>query len=99
MATRKLPPKKEPFRISSFALTSSTETTLTRISHDATDVIGRRVSDSAVVRALLRYVEQQQLSWMREQVYPYIEKEVEAGTLWGRRKGVSRKRDTRSGER
>ena len=86
MASRKLPTKKEPFRISSFALTSSTETTLTRISHDATDVIGRRVSDSAVVRAMLRYVERQPLSWVREQIYPHIEKEIEAGTLWGRKK-------------
>jgi hypothetical protein len=86
MATRKLPSKKDPFRISSFALTSSTETTLKRISQDATDVIGRTVSDSAVVRALLRYVEQQPLSWVREQVYPYVGTEMNAGVMWGKKK-------------
>ncbi len=86
MATHTRRRKKEPFHISSFALTSTTETTLTRISQDATDVIGRRVSDSAIIRALLRHIERQPLSWVRGQLYPLLETEMNTGVLWGKKK-------------
>jgi len=86
MATRKIQSKKEPIHVSSLSLTPSTQTTLRRLSQDATDVIGRTVSDSALVRALLRYVEQQPLSWVRETLYPYVEMEMTTGTLWGKKK-------------
>jgi hypothetical protein len=86
MAMRKVPSKKQPFRISSFALTSSTETVLERLSGDATDTVGRAVSDSAIIRALLRYAEEQSLQWARERLYPHLEKEMNAGVLWGKRK-------------
>lgn len=86
MATRRSTTPKESLHVSSLALTPSTETTLKRISQDATDVVGRTVSDSAMVRALLRYIEQQPLPWVREQVYPYLEVEMNAGILWGRKK-------------
>jgi hypothetical protein len=86
MTTHKFPSKKEPFRISSFALTSSTETILKRLSQDATDVIGRSISESAIVRALLRSAGQQPTSWAREHVYPCLETEMNVGMLWERKK-------------
>jgi hypothetical protein len=86
MAIRKSATSKEPLHISSLALTPSTEITLKRISRDATDVVGRTVSDSAVVRALLRYVAQQPLPWVREHVYPHLEAEMSAGVLWGKKR-------------
>jgi hypothetical protein len=86
MAIRKLPSKKEAIRISSLALTPSAEAALKRISRDATDVVGRTVSESAVVRALLRYIEQQPVPWRRTHLYPHIEAEMNAGVLWGKRK-------------
>ena len=86
MATRKLPSKKEAFRISSFALTSSTGTILKRLSQDATDVMGRSISESAMVRALIRYIGQQPTSWAREHLYPCLETEMSAGVLWGKKR-------------
>lgn len=84
MATRKTYPQKEALFIRSHSLTFSTEAVLKRIRQDATDVIGRTVSTSAVERALLRYAEQQGMTWVRERLYPLIEQEMESGIHWGK---------------
>jgi hypothetical protein len=86
MATRKLPPKKEALLIRSYALTSVADAALKRISEDATDVIGRAVSESAVIRAMLRYMNRYPFPWVRENLYPCIEEEMERGTTWGKTK-------------
>jgi len=44
------------------------------------------VSTSAVVRALLRYAEQQPSLWARERLFPLVEQELQAGVVWGSRK-------------
>lgn len=86
MATRKILPQKEALFIRSHSLTFSTEAVLKRIRQDATDVIGRTVSTSAVERALLCYAEQQGMAWVRECLYPLIEQEMESGIRWGKTK-------------
>jgi len=86
MATRETSPKKELLYVRSHSLTPATEATLKRLSQDASDVLDRAVSDSAVLRALLRYIEQQSLSWVRRQLYPYVKEEMEGGTTWGKTK-------------
>lgn len=86
MATRKIPPIKEHALIRSHSLTPATEAILKRLSHDATDVIGRAVSDSAVVRAFLRYVDQQGMTWARTHLFSFVEEEMTHGRTWGKKK-------------
>jgi hypothetical protein len=87
MAPRKTQPKKGPFVVRSYSQAIVTETILKRLSQDATDIIGRTVSDSAILRALLRYANGQPFPWVREHLYPYIEEEMEDGTTWGKQRG------------
>lgn len=84
MAARKTYSQKEALFIRSHSLTFSTEAMLKRIRQDATDVIGRTVSTSAIERALLRYAEQQGMTWVRTHLYPLIEQEIESGIRWGK---------------
>lgn len=86
MATRKLQLKKEALVVRSYSLSPVSDTALKRISDDATDVIGRTVSESAVIRAMIRYMNRYPFSWVRENLYPCIEDEIEEGTTWGRKK-------------
>ena len=86
MATRRLPSKKERVLVHSYALTPSTSTVLERLSGDASDTLGRAVSDSAIVRALLRYADHQGIAWAREQIFPFIGQEMTGGKLWGKKK-------------
>jgi hypothetical protein len=86
MAPRKKTLPKEPILVRSHTLTPSTETILKRLSQDAGDYIGRSVSSSAVVRALAIYAGQQSPTWIRETLFPAIEKEIATGTRWGKSK-------------
>ena len=86
MATRKLRPKAGPLLVRSYFLTPVTDTALKRISDDATDVIGQIVSESAVIRAMIRYMNRYPFPWVRENLYPCIEDEIGEGTTWGRTK-------------
>lgn len=56
---------------------------LDRLSQDASDALGWTVSTSAVMRALLRYVAQQPPTWAPATLFPVIEQEIAAGTVWG----------------
>lgn len=82
---KKLPPK-EPLLIRSLTHTPTTEAIVKQLSQDATDFIGRPISSSAMLRALLRYVDQQDDTWRREQLFPFVEKEISSGLLWGKKK-------------
>jgi len=86
MARPKKNPPKEPPVIHSLTLTPATAATLRRLSTDAADYIGRAVSESAVIRALLRHIEQQPESWVQARIFPFVEKELESGVLWGKKK-------------
>jgi hypothetical protein len=86
MVSRKKTLPKEPILVRSHTLTPSTEAVLKRLSQTATDVIGRGVSSSAIVRALALYAGQQSPIWLQETLFPLIEIEMTKGTMWGRKK-------------
>ena len=86
MARAKPKPKKEPFLIRSFTLTAPTEQTLQRLSGEASDLLGWTVSSSAIMRALLRHAEQQPQDWTTSQLFPFIEREIASGVVWGKKK-------------
>jgi|RhiMethySRZTD1v2_1073278.scaffolds.fasta_scaffold175384_1 hypothetical protein len=69
------PPKKDLFLIRSHSLTPPTAELLMKFSIEATDSLGRPVSHSTIVRALLRYVDQQAPTWLRDQLLPLIKDE------------------------
>jgi len=86
MANGKTRQKKEPILIRSFSLTPALDKTLQRLSQEGSDFTGWSISSSAVVRALLRYVEQQPASWASSVLFPLIGREIARGTVWGSKK-------------
>jgi hypothetical protein len=86
MATQKPTSLKEPITIRSYTLTPPTVARLQQMRRDATDYIGRGVSNSAVVRALILHASQQSPTWVREIVFPLIEEEIRAGRRWGKQR-------------
>lgn len=86
MARAKIRPKKEAFLIRSVTLTAPTEKTLQRLSGAASDSLGWTVSNSAIVRALLCYAEQQPPGWPTSFLFPFIEREIASGSVWGKKK-------------
>lgn len=89
MATRKTQAKKlapPSFTIRSLSITTEDTQILDRIAQDASDYLGWTISGSAVVRALLRHATGQDELWVREQLFPFIENEIQRGTVWGKKK-------------
>jgi hypothetical protein len=74
---------KQEFTIHSLSLTRETEDILQRLSGDASDYIGRAVSNSAIVRALLCLVDQQGPSGA-DALFVQVEKELKSGVMWGK---------------
>jgi hypothetical protein len=70
----------------SITLSPDVDESLQSFSQDAKDFTGRTVGSSAVLRALVRHAAQQGEQWLREQVFPLIEKELDAGVMWGKKK-------------
>lgn len=83
--TKKLPPK-ESLLFRSHMLTPTTEASLAQLKQEASDQLGWTVSGSAIVRALLRHAAQQDGTWLREQLFPHIEQEIQQGMVWGKKK-------------
>ena len=52
-------PKKSAFSVHTFTLTENAADLLRQLSREASDFLGRTVSDSALVRALIRQVSHQ----------------------------------------
>jgi hypothetical protein len=88
MTPRKPAGKKSPRPdlIRTHSLTPEAAEILQQLAQDATDRLGWTVSSSAVVRALIRYADQQGTTWAEEQLFPLIGQEIEAGTVWGKKK-------------
>lgn len=72
-----------PCTLRSIALTPSDEEILQDLSQEATDTLGRAISGSAIVRALLRLAKQQKLS---SQLIDLAEAELNSGTRWGKKR-------------
>jgi hypothetical protein len=85
MARTHSAPKKAKleFIIHSLSLTRETEDILQRLSGDASDYIGRVVSNSAIVRALLCQVDQQGPPGANA-LFIQVEKELKSGVMWGK---------------
>lgn len=89
MATIKTQAKKPAhpsFTIRSLSITTEDTKILDRIAQDASDYLGWTVSGSTVVRALLRQAGGQDSLWVREKLSPFIENEIQSGTVWGKKK-------------
>ena len=88
MARAKKDQKKEKpkIHVQSMTLTPETEKTLQRLSGEASDYIGRKVSGSATVRALLRFADKQEYQWVLAQLCPMVEEELSSGVTWGKKK-------------
>ena len=80
------PPVKRRFLTRTHDLTLPTAAFLMKLSVIATDSLGRAVSHSTIIRALLRYAEQRDPTWLHDRLFPLIEQEVEVGSSTGRRK-------------
>jgi hypothetical protein len=76
----------EPLKTYSLSLTPTAEQFFCQLSQDASNALGRTVSNSAMLRALLVYVEQQPRAWASTQLYPLVEQEIARGRVWGRKK-------------
>jgi hypothetical protein len=86
MAHLKLAPQKPPPAVLTHSLSEEHEKTLQQLSQQTSDTIGRTVSKSAIVRALLRYATQQPPAWVSTILIPLIEQEMGAGVVWGVKK-------------
>ena len=86
MARAKLRRKKEPLIVRSFTITPALAAMVESLAHEASDFTGWSISTSAVLRALLRYAERQPVLWAREQLFPLVEQELQAGVKWGGKK-------------
>lgn len=86
LKTRKKKSTDQSFLIRTLSLAPEDIHTLDRIAQEASDYIGWTVSGSAIMRGLLRHADQQGAGWIREQLAPLIEAEIEGGTVWGKKK-------------
>ena len=76
------PKEKSPFSIHTISLTAEETLLLRRLSQGASDFIGRSISGSAIVRALIRQIARQGPS-AEDALFVEVEKELKAGVLWG----------------
>lgn len=82
----KQPTAPLPLIIHSLTLTEADKEIVERLSSDASDYIGRRVSGSAVLRALVRFADRQGYRWVLSDLCPFIEREMSEGVLWGKQR-------------
>jgi len=75
----------EQLKVFTVKLTPTAERLLQQLGQDASDTLGRPVSSSALLRALLAYVEQQPRSWASSALYPFVEQEIARGRVWGKK--------------
>jgi hypothetical protein len=77
--------EKPEVAIYSFTLTSDVNRILKGLSRDASDFLGRSISSSAVIRALVRQVDKGGPPAC-DALFVEIEKELNAGVFWGKKK-------------
>jgi hypothetical protein len=89
MARTKKPPrqKKPQFSIHTISLTTEETKALQQLSQDASDFLGRSISGSAIIRALIRQVVKQGPP-AADALFIEVERELKAGVRWGKQEGV-----------
>ena len=82
--TKKSPTQEKPqFFIHPVSLTTEETRALRNLSHDASDFLGRSISSSAVIRALIRQVVKQGPP-AADALFLEVERELKAGVRWGK---------------
>jgi hypothetical protein len=79
-------PKALPLFIRTVTFTQTEQALLDRMSQDVSDTLGRKVSGSALLRALVRYAASQPYAWLLDQLRPQVEQEMSSGRRWGSKK-------------
>ena len=87
MARTKKPPTQEKpqFSIHTISLTDGEVKVLGRLNQEASDFLGRTISSSAVIRALLRQIGKQGPA-EADALFIEIEEELKAGMRWGKQR-------------
>ena len=80
-----LPHENPQLAVHTVTLTLDVVETLQRLSQEATDFLGRKVSSSAIVRALVRQIDQQGPP-AADALFLLVEKEMKDGRIWGKKK-------------
>jgi FixJ family two-component response regulator len=84
--TKKLAIQKRPqFTIHSVTFTPDVVEGLKQLSQGASDFLGRSISHSAVIHALIRHVAKQGTADI-DALFLEIERELKSGVLWGKQK-------------
>lgn len=85
--TKRTPTPKPtpPLSIHSLSLTPDTAEALATLTQDASDYIGRTISASALIRALITYAHEQRPDWLTSSLWPLIERELAGGIRWGKK--------------
>jgi hypothetical protein len=86
MAGKKKRPPPKPDVLKAFSLTRDNDNVLGHLRQQAGDELGRTISGSAIIRALLTYAGAQGPAWIRSTVLPLIDQELSAGVKWGKPK-------------
>ena len=82
---KSIPREELQLTVQTVTLTPDVIETLRRLSQEASDFIGRKVSSSAIVRALVRQIDQQGPP-AADALFIEVEKEMKAGRIWGKKK-------------
>ena len=77
-------PPTQPLKVVAIMLTEREQHLMDRLAGDLTDTLGRGVSRSATLRALVRVAARQPASWLSDQVASDIEQEIPAHR-WGKK--------------
>jgi hypothetical protein len=85
MARIKKSPPVEALKVVTVKLTPAAEQMLQRISQDASDALGWTISNSAIIRALIRQVSQQGPP-AANALFIEVEKEIQSGRVWGKKR-------------
>ncbi len=83
-AKKPLIQERPEFFIHTFTLNKDAVEMLTRLSAEASDFLGRSISNSAIVRALLRQIDQHGPP-AADALFLQVEKELKDGVMWGKR--------------
>ena len=78
-------PENPQLAVHTVTLTADVVEILQRLSQEATDFLGRKVSSSAIVRALVRQIDHQGPP-AQEALFILVEKEMQGGRIWGKKK-------------
>jgi hypothetical protein len=80
-------PTKPEFHAYAVKLTPQTVDTLRDLAESATAAVGRKISASAVLRALVAFAGRQSGEWVKRELFPHFEEELQAGGAWGKVSG------------